>query len=130
MEWCGGFSIAACSILTTFFAQDADFSDTAAHKDFSRAMLKHNQFIFRDNSGLIPKVSTHNYYYETISIVCSKDWTGMWRSPFILQTFALHLNFTFGHVEVPDLNTKSISAQAAFALAVTAVSDSISAMFF
>ncbi|KAG2115731.1 uncharacterized protein F5147DRAFT_769150 [Suillus discolor] len=51
----------------------------------------------------------------------SMDWTGMWRSPFILQTFASHLNFTFGRVEVPDLNTKSISAWAAFALAVTAV---------
>ncbi|KAG1792907.1 uncharacterized protein HD556DRAFT_1308944 [Suillus plorans] len=104
MEWRGGFGIAACSILTAFFAQDADFSDTAAREDFSRAMLKHNRFIFRDNSGLI-----------------SKDWTGMWRSPFILQTFASHLNFTFGCVEVPDLDTESISAWAAFALTVTAV---------
>ncbi|KAG2060927.1 hypothetical protein BDR06DRAFT_966752 [Suillus hirtellus] len=104
MKWHGGFSITACSILTAFFAQDTNFSDTAAHEDFSRAMLKHNWFIFRDNSGLIPK-----------------DWTGMWRSPFILQTFTSHLNFTFGCVEVPDLNTENISAWAAFALAVTAV---------
>ncbi|KAG2102872.1 uncharacterized protein F5147DRAFT_580786, partial [Suillus discolor] len=94
MELRRGFGIAACSILTAFFAQDADFSDTVARKDFSRAMLKHNRFIFRDNSGLIPK-----------------DWTGMWRSPFILQTFASHLNFTFGRVEVPDLDTESISAR-------------------
>ncbi|KAG2124207.1 hypothetical protein DEU56DRAFT_917080 [Suillus clintonianus] len=104
MEWRGGFGIAACSILTAFFAQDADFLDPAAREDFSRAMLKHNRFIFRDNSGLIPK-----------------DWTGMWRSPFVLQTFASHLNFTFGRVEVPNLDTESISARAAFALAVTAV---------
>ncbi|KAG1750560.1 uncharacterized protein EDB91DRAFT_1078580 [Suillus paluster] len=104
MEWRGGFGIAACSILTAFFAQDADFLDPAAREDFSRAMLKHNQFIFRDNSGLVPK-----------------DWTGMWRSPFVLQTFTSHLNFTFGRVEVPNLDTESISARAAFALAVTAV---------
>ncbi|KAG2124201.1 hypothetical protein DEU56DRAFT_923601 [Suillus clintonianus] len=84
--------------------RDADFLDPAAREDFSRAMLKHNRFIFRDNSGLVPK-----------------DWTGMWRSPFVLQTFASHLNFTFGRVEVPDLDTESISARAAFALAVTAV---------
>ncbi|KAG2150699.1 uncharacterized protein EDB93DRAFT_1103403 [Suillus bovinus] len=83
---------------------DADFLDPAAREDFSRAMLKHNRFIFRDNSGLVPK-----------------DWTGMWRSPFVLQTFTSHLNFTFSRVEVPDLDTESISARAAFALAVTAV---------
>lgn len=52
----------------------------------------------------------------------------MWRSPFVLQTFASHLNFTFGRVEVPNLDTESISAWAAFALAVTAVSHSISAV--
>ncbi|KAG2132523.1 uncharacterized protein EDB93DRAFT_1056147, partial [Suillus bovinus] len=109
MEWRGGFSIAACSILTAFFAQDTDFLDPAAREDFSRAMLKHNRFIFRDNSGLVPK-----------------DWTGMWRSPFVLQTFTSHLNFTFGRVEVPDLDTESISVRAAFALAVTAVSRLIS----
>ncbi|KAG2032242.1 hypothetical protein BDR03DRAFT_1025719 [Suillus americanus] len=78
--------------------------DPAAREDFSRAMLKHNRFIFRDNSGLVPK-----------------DWTGMWRSPFVLQTFTSHLNFTFGRVEVPNLDTESISARAAFALAITAV---------
>lgn len=66
MEWHGGFSIAACSILTAFFAQDTDFLDPAAREDFSRAMLKHNRFIFRDNSGLVPKVSGYSNYYETI----------------------------------------------------------------
>lgn len=57
MEWRGGFGVAACSILTAFFAQDADFLDPVTRVDFSKAMLKQNRFIFRDNSGLIPKVS-------------------------------------------------------------------------
>ncbi|KAG1908201.1 uncharacterized protein F5891DRAFT_1179716 [Suillus fuscotomentosus] len=105
MEWCGGFGVAACSILTAFFAQDADFLDPVARVDFLKAMLKQNRFVFRDNSGLIPK-----------------NWMGMWRSPFVLQTFTSHLNFTFGCVEIPTLDTKNPSARAAFALTVTAIS--------
>jgi len=66
MEWHRGFGITACSILTAFFAQDTDFLDPVVREDFSRAMLKHNQFIFRDNLGLVPKVSSYNDYYETI----------------------------------------------------------------
>ncbi|KIK33244.1 hypothetical protein CY34DRAFT_11835 [Suillus luteus UH-Slu-Lm8-n1] len=104
MEWRGEFGVAACSILTVFFAQDADFLDPVTRVDFSKAMLKQNRFIFRDNSGLIPK-----------------NWMGMWRSSFILQTFVSHLNFTFGRVEIPALNAKKSSTRAAFALAVTAV---------
>ncbi|KAG1903864.1 uncharacterized protein F5891DRAFT_1184807 [Suillus fuscotomentosus] len=111
MEWRGGFGVAACSILTAFFAQDADFLDSVARMDFSKAMLKQNRFIFRDNSGLIPK-----------------NWMGMWRSPFILQTSVSHLNFTFGCVEIPTLDTKNSSARAAFALAVTALSRATRAM--
>ncbi|KAG2156881.1 uncharacterized protein EDB93DRAFT_1247070 [Suillus bovinus] len=104
MEWHGGFGVAACSILTAFFAQDADFLDPEARKEFSRAMLKQNCFIFRDNAGLTPKA-----------------WTDMWRASFILQTFVSHLNFTYGHVGIPNLNTEAIGARAAFTLAVTAV---------
>lgn len=120
MAWRVG--VAACSILTAFFAQDTDFLDPEAYKEFSRAMLKQNQFIFRDNAGLTLKVSSIIHYYSiSILIIRSKAWTGMWRASFILQTFASHLNFTYGHVGIPDLNTKAIGAQAAFALAVTAV---------
>ncbi|KAG1869707.1 hypothetical protein C8R48DRAFT_771096 [Suillus tomentosus] len=104
MEWRGGFGVAACSILTAFFAQDTDFLDPEACKEFSRAMLKQNRFIFRDNAGLTPKA-----------------WTGMWRASFVLQTFASHLNFTYSHVGIPDLDTEAIGVRAAFALAVTAV---------
>ncbi|KAG1866895.1 hypothetical protein F4604DRAFT_1927875 [Suillus subluteus] len=104
MEWCGGFGIATCSILTAFFAQDADFLDPEACKEFSQAMLKQNWFIFRDNAGLTPKA-----------------WMGMWRASFILQTFVSHLNFTYSHVGIPNLNTEAIGVRAAFTLAVTAV---------
>ncbi|KAG1745009.1 uncharacterized protein EDB91DRAFT_1246526 [Suillus paluster] len=104
MEWRGGFGVAACSILTAFFAQDTDFLDLEACKEFSQAMLKQNHFIFRDNAGLAPKA-----------------WMGMWKASFILQTFASHLNFTYGHVEIPDLHTKEISVWATFTFAVTAV---------
>ncbi|KAG2052448.1 hypothetical protein BDR06DRAFT_973034 [Suillus hirtellus] len=83
---------------------NTDFLDPEAHKEFLGAMLKQNQFIFRNNAGLTPKA-----------------WTDTWRASFILQTFVSHLNFTHGHVGIPDLNTEAIGVQAAFALAVTAV---------
>jgi hypothetical protein len=123
MEWHGGFGIAACSILTACFAQDTDFLDPEACKEFSQAMLKQNQFIFRDNAGLTPKVSSIIHYYSmSILITHSKAWMGMWRASFILQTFVSHLNFTYGHVGIPNLDTEAIGARAAFTLAVTAVS--------
>ncbi|KAG1731783.1 hypothetical protein EDB19DRAFT_1912380 [Suillus lakei] len=68
------------------------------------SQLKQNRFIFRDNAGLTPKA-----------------WTGMWRASFILQTSTPHLNFTYGHVGIPNINTEAIGVWAVFTLAVTAV---------
>ena len=45
----------------------------------------------------------------------------MWRSPFILQTFASHFNFVAGCTKIPGLDSENITARAALALAATAV---------
>ncbi|KIK79842.1 hypothetical protein PAXRUDRAFT_16109 [Paxillus rubicundulus Ve08.2h10] len=103
-EWHGGFAVAALMVITTFFSHDPDFHDTEQHAEFTAAMVKKNQFLFMHNPG-----------------VDRKGWTGMWWSPFILQSFTSHSQFTKGHIKVPELGSKQTSAQTAFALASAAV---------
>jgi hypothetical protein len=40
----------------------------------------------------------------------------MWQSTFVLQTFAAHLNYTQGWVEVPALNSENDIMRASLAL--------------
>ncbi|KIJ10328.1 hypothetical protein PAXINDRAFT_16670 [Paxillus involutus ATCC 200175] len=65
-------------------------------------MLKKNRFLFEQHRGLD-----------------KKTWSGMWRSPFVLQTFAHHFNFIQGCIEIPQLNGKL--GATALALAAAAV---------
>ncbi|KIM64471.1 hypothetical protein SCLCIDRAFT_114970, partial [Scleroderma citrinum Foug A] len=51
----------------------------------------------------------------------SKLWTGIWHSPFVLQTFASHFNFISGHAEIPELDSEKVVPHVALALAATAV---------
>ena len=51
-----------------------------------------------------------------------QSWSGLWRAPLILQTFAHHFNFIQGRVEVPVLEHELSGPRAALALACAAVS--------
>jgi len=55
-NWQAGFAAAAVSIITAFFADDAEFEDPAQRAPFSVAMLKKSRFLFNQNSGLDAKV--------------------------------------------------------------------------
>ncbi|KAI5990932.1 hypothetical protein EDD15DRAFT_2197724 [Pisolithus albus] len=71
---------------------------------FAKAMLKRNRFLFSQNRG------TDN-----------KTWSGLWRAPFVLQTFAHHFNYIQGRMEVPALNGELAGPHTALALACAAV---------
>ncbi|KAG2156783.1 uncharacterized protein EDB93DRAFT_1101215 [Suillus bovinus] len=45
----------------------------------------------------------------------------MWQSTFVLQTFAAHLNYTRGQVEVPALDSENDIMRASLALSAGAV---------
>ncbi|KAI5986590.1 hypothetical protein EDD15DRAFT_2373024 [Pisolithus albus] len=92
------------AVITTFFANDVDFEDSEQRVDFAKAMLKRNHFLFSQNRG------TDN-----------KMWSGLWRAPFVLQTFAHHFNFIQGRMEVPDLSGELTGPRTALALACAAV---------
>ncbi|KAI5984034.1 hypothetical protein EDD15DRAFT_2375581 [Pisolithus albus] len=108
-NWRAGFAAAAVAVITTFFAHDADFDDLTTRIKFAKAMLKKNRFLFSQNRG------TDN-----------KTWTGLWRAPFILQTFAHHFNFIQGHTDVPMLSEDFSEPCTALALASAAVCRTLS----
>ncbi|KAI6004697.1 hypothetical protein EDD15DRAFT_2359442 [Pisolithus albus] len=108
-NWRAGFAAAAVAVITTFFAHDIDFEDSTARMNFANAMLKKNRFLFGQNRG------TDN-----------KTWTGLWRAPFILQTFAHHFNFIQGHADISTLYNDFSGPRTALALAATAVCRTLS----
>ncbi|KAG2105105.1 uncharacterized protein F5147DRAFT_775425 [Suillus discolor] len=103
-EWRGGFGSAAVMIITSLMASDSTYETDQEHIDFAKFWLEDNRFLFSDISSDDPEA-----------------WTGMWQSTFVLQTFAAHLNYTQGRVEVPALNSENDIMRASLALAAGAV---------
>ncbi|KAG2125894.1 hypothetical protein BD769DRAFT_1668717 [Suillus cothurnatus] len=103
-EWHGGFGSAAVMIITSLMASDSTYETDQEHVDFAKFWLEDNHFLFSDISSEDPEA-----------------WTGMWQSTFVLQTFAAHLNYTQGWVEVPALNSENNIMWASLALLAGAV---------
>ncbi|KAF9233391.1 hypothetical protein BU15DRAFT_80144 [Melanogaster broomeanus] len=103
-NWRGGFATAAVAVITTLFANDVDFGDAAQRIEFAKAMLNKNRFLFGQNKG-----------------TDSKAWSGLWRSPLVLQTFAHHFNYIQGRVDIPSLEIELGGPRAALALTCAAV---------
>ncbi|KAI6044797.1 hypothetical protein EDC04DRAFT_2639816 [Pisolithus marmoratus] len=103
-HWRSGFAAAAVAIITIFFANDVDFEDAAHRIEFSKAMLKRNRFLFSQNKG-----------------TDSKAWSGLWRSPLVLHTFAHHFNYVQGRADVPTLDIELGGPRTALALSCAAV---------
>ncbi|KIK83031.1 hypothetical protein PAXRUDRAFT_14637 [Paxillus rubicundulus Ve08.2h10] len=53
--------------------------------------------------------------------VHKKGWSGIWWSPFILQSFTSHFQFIQGHIKIPELGSEQTSARTALTLASAAV---------
>lgn len=103
-EWRGGFGSAAIMMITSLMAADPLYKSEDNHVGFADFWLEDNKFLFGD-------VDSDN----------KKEWSGMWQSTFILQTFAVHLNYTQGHVPVPELNSEEPVLRTALSLAAAAV---------
>ncbi|KAI5987023.1 hypothetical protein EDD15DRAFT_2372742 [Pisolithus albus] len=103
-NWRGGFATAPVAVITTFFANDPDFENVDERIEFAKAMLTRNRFLYGQNRGTDSKV-----------------WSGLWRSPFVLQTFAHHFNYIQGRAEVPTLDIELGGPRTALALSCAAV---------
>ncbi|KAF8415956.1 hypothetical protein L210DRAFT_3656892 [Boletus edulis BED1] len=104
-NWHSGFAAAAIAVITTFFANDADFTNSITHTQFAKAMLQKNRFLFSESRG-----------------TNKKAWLGLWRGLFMLQTFAHHFNFIQGRVRVVALDKELVGPCTVLALACAAVS--------
>ena len=124
-NWRGGFAAAAVAVITTFFANDSEFADKAKWEAFAGAMVNKNRFLFSNNKGLNNKVGhPHSQFVlHPLTDHLNQAWSGLWRSPFLLQTFTHHYNYTQGHVEVAGLPSgfQGYGAQGALALACATV---------
>ncbi|KAG6375002.1 hypothetical protein JVT61DRAFT_3779 [Boletus reticuloceps] len=65
-------------------------------------MLERNRFLYKQDKGND-----------------SMGWSGMWRAPMVLQTFAHHLNYLHGRAEVPAFEGELHSPRTALALVST-----------
>ncbi|KAF8837099.1 hypothetical protein BDN67DRAFT_1014127 [Paxillus ammoniavirescens] len=103
-NWRSGFAAATVAVITTFFANDTDLENPDQRVEFAKSMLKKSRFLFNQNRGMD-----------------NKAWSGLWRAPFVLQTFAHQFNFIQGRVGVAILDKELAGPHARLALACTAV---------
>ncbi|KAG1883580.1 hypothetical protein F4604DRAFT_1677347 [Suillus subluteus] len=103
-EWHGGFGSAAVMMITSLMAADPLYESEDNRAGFADFWLADNKFLFLD-------VDSDN----------KKEWSGMWQSTFVLQTFAAHLNYTQGRVPVPELNSEEPVLRTALSLSAAAV---------
>ncbi|KAG1878617.1 hypothetical protein C8R48DRAFT_768177 [Suillus tomentosus] len=102
----GGFGSAAVMIITSLMASDCTYETDQERIDFAKFWLEDNCFLFSDVTSDDPDA-----------------WMGMWQSTFALQTFAAHLNYTQGWVEVPALNSENDIMRASLALSAGAATE-------
>ncbi|KAH7905420.1 hypothetical protein BJ138DRAFT_1017726, partial [Hygrophoropsis aurantiaca] len=73
---------------------------------------------------MTPRMRTLRLVFSSVSLTILnflQEWTGMFKAPLILQTFAHHLNSIRGRVNVPDLESNDITHRGALAISCAAV---------
>ncbi|KAG1875765.1 hypothetical protein F4604DRAFT_1680644 [Suillus subluteus] len=103
-EWHGGFGSAAVMMITTLMAASPLYESEDSRVGFANFWLEDNRFLFED-----------------VDSDDKKEWSGMWQSTFVLQTFVAHLNYTQGRVLVSELNSEEPVLQTALSLSAAAV---------
>lgn len=108
-------------ILLAFCDSQDDLRNSDEERmEFAKYYLKDLRFLYTDTDDDDKKVRDLN----TIVVYISNDsqhWKGVFRGPFILQTFAAHLSALNGSVKVPGLHDKP-SPPAVGALGMAAAS--------
>ncbi|KAG1844098.1 hypothetical protein C8R48DRAFT_780390 [Suillus tomentosus] len=103
-RWRSGFGCAALIMITSVMASNpASFSTYEQRSRFAKYYLYKNRFLFKNDSSKD-----------------KKEWTGMWQSRAILQTFAAHLDYTRGCVPVEAPGRDEQLSRIALALSAAA----------
>ncbi|KAF9232867.1 hypothetical protein BU15DRAFT_67075 [Melanogaster broomeanus] len=84
VEWRGGFASASISMIYSLINSNERFNSPEGQSELANFWLEGNHFLFEDVTG------------DSV-----KDYKGMWKSPLILQTFAAHMHFIQGAMDIP-----------------------------
>ncbi|KAF9218582.1 hypothetical protein BS17DRAFT_883361 [Gyrodon lividus] len=84
VEWRGGFASANISMIYSLINSNERFNSPEGQSELANFWLEGNCFVFEDVTG-----------------DSMKDYKGMWKSPLILQTFAVHMHFIQGAMDIP-----------------------------
>ncbi|KAG2135988.1 hypothetical protein DEU56DRAFT_913078 [Suillus clintonianus] len=103
-EWRGGITSATILMITSLVSSDKAYATEDGRRQLGEFWLQDNRFLFAN-------ISADN----------KQGFTGMWKSPFILQTFAAHLHYILGAIEIPELDGDNCHPSAALALAAVSV---------
>ncbi|KAG2032132.1 hypothetical protein BDR03DRAFT_1095153 [Suillus americanus] len=103
--WRSGFGSAAIMVTTSIMASNpASFATYEQRSGFAKYYLYKNRFLFNNDSSKD-----------------KKEWTGMWQSVLILQTFAAHLDYTRNRVSIKASGSEKQLSRIALALSAAAV---------
>ncbi|KAF8119212.1 hypothetical protein EV363DRAFT_1592967 [Boletus edulis] len=83
-EWRGGFASASIAMIHSLINSNEAFNSPERQCELANFWLEGNRFLFEDVTG-----------------DSSKDYKGMWKSRFVLQTFAAHMHFIQGAMDIP-----------------------------
>ncbi|KAG1906585.1 uncharacterized protein F5891DRAFT_1181999 [Suillus fuscotomentosus] len=103
-EWRSGFDSAAVMMIMSLMAASPLYESEDSCIGFANFWLEDNRFLFGD-----------------VNFDDKKEWSGMWQSTFVLQTFAAHLNYTQGCVPVSELNSEELVLRTALSLSAAAI---------
>ncbi|KAG2084605.1 uncharacterized protein F5147DRAFT_782425 [Suillus discolor] len=103
-EWRGGFGSAAVMMIMSLMAASPLYESEDSRVGFANFWLEDNRFLFGD-----------------VDSDDKKEWSGMWQSTFVLQTFTARLNYTQGRVPVSELNSEESVLRTALSLSAAAV---------
>ncbi|KAG0697350.1 hypothetical protein DFH29DRAFT_1003819 [Suillus ampliporus] len=103
-EWRGGITSATILMITSLVSSDKAYATEDGRRQLGEFWLQDNHFLFAN-----------------ISADDKQGFTGMWKSLFILQTFAAHLHYILGAIEIPELDGHNCHPSAALALAAVSV---------
>ena len=92
-------------VLMAYFDSQPDLQDSDSNRvEFAEYFLKDLRFLYKDTQDKDNKVVIRTREPLNNIMKPFQSWKGLFRSPFILQTFASHLAAIEGSANVPGLH--------------------------
>lgn len=92
-------------VLMAFFDSQQNLRDSDSERvEFAKYYLEDLHFLYKDFEHENKKVRDPEMPTSHLMVNYSQKWKGLFRGPFVLQTFAAHLTAIEGSAKVPGLH--------------------------